>query len=157
MSLNIVDVLLAVRARLVASGGSDISGVWVDRAPPNTAPVLNGKPYLIISATDEALDSFTHDGLTVTLFVTIVDHADNDLLGLHTAWDRVYGNGDPGTDTAPTYGLHRHRLNLTAQGSVNDIDVLVYQGSDPFIADDATGRGRVMRFTANLEGVAPEE
>jgi hypothetical protein len=155
MSLNGIDILIALRTRLIASGGSDVSGVFVMNAPPGTTPTDGGKPYLIVTSSSEQLDSFTHNGLTRQVVVRVIDHVNNDIAQLGAAWDAIYGDGDPGGDTPPTVGLHRHRLTLV--GSSNEVGVLVFEGDNPVYDGDLNARGIDLRFTLTVEGVAPEE
>lgn len=150
MSLNGIDILIALRARLIAGGGANISAVYVIHGPPDTGPVVGGLPYLIVTSSSDQLDSFSHNGLQRQVLVRVIDHIDNDLAALGTAWDAVYGDGNPPNES-PTYGLHRHRLTLV--GSPNEVGVLVFEG-DTFVYDgDTKARGFDLRFTMTVEGV----
>lgn len=152
MSLNAIDLIAAVRARLTTSCGADASGVYVNRAPARVKPTPGVKPYIIIMVGGTPLDTFTSNGIVRAVTVWIVGNAEDGLGPVATLWDKVYGDSDPVTSGPPTVGLHRWTPTFTTN---NQPTVMVYTGDDPMYDEDPNAFGHVLRFEITIDYAAP--
>lgn len=150
MSLNMLDILTAIRVRLEASSGGFFRGdkVYVFQAPADVTPKPSELPVVVISGVSVAQrDSFDKNGVDLDFIVTIVDHKANTTGPVFAAYARVYGNGDPPA-TAPTYGLHR--FTPTMATGTNEPSEIVWQQSDTLFDDtDPNAIGWVLRFSVH--------
>ena len=155
MAFNMVDLITAIKTRLEASDSSAFRGglVYPLRAPPGLGPTVGALPLVTFNLSWDGDDTFQSDGMTAQVLVTIADHIQNTTAPTFAAYQRVYGDADP-PDTAPTYGLHRHKLVLV--GSDNAPSIMVCTGGDTLYDEDPNVTGLVLRFTVNIDKVIPE-
>jgi hypothetical protein len=150
MSLNMLDMLTAIRVRLEASSGGFFRGnkVYVFQAPTGVTPKVGELPVVVISGVSVTQrDSFDKNGVDLAFLVTIIDHKDNDEPPIFAAYTRVYGNGDP-PNTAPTFGLHRHTPTMAT--GTNEPGNIVWEQADTLFDDtDPNAIGWVLRFSVS--------
>lgn len=113
MSIALVET--AVRTRLIAdatltgylaAGSSSVTAVF-------GAAVL-AYPYVVYAVTDaEEADSFNADVVVCTIEVHVLDAAANGQVTCRNAIERIRGDATLQSSRTPTYGLHRHKLNLS--------------------------------------------
>lgn len=147
MSLNALDLVAAVQARLVASCGSDVSGVYANRAPHGTEPSTGVKPYIVVMVNGEGRDTFTSNGVTRQIQVYIVGFGEDGLDPVATVWDKVYGDSNPPT-AGPTYGLQRWKPTFATN---NEPCVINFVSDDPLFEEDPNAFGYVLRFTIDID------
>jgi hypothetical protein len=150
MSLNMLEMLTAIRVRLEASSGGFFRGnkVYVFQAPADVTPKVGQLPVVVVSGVSATQrDSFGTDALDLTFLVAIVDHKANGEAPMFAAYTRVYGNAAP-PNTAPTFGLHRHTPTM-ATGS-NQPGNIVWEQADTLFDDtDSNAIGWVLRFSVS--------
>lgn len=146
MSLNMLDILTAIRVRLEASSGGFFRGdkAYMLRAPSDVTPKPGLLPVVVVSGVSASMsDTFSTNELDMTFLVSIIDHEQNRSGPCFSAYTRVYGNGDP-PNTAPTYGLHRHIPSVTG---TNSPGVIVFEQADTLFEEDPNVIGWVLRFS----------
>lgn len=112
MSMTLGNMTDAIYDRLVASLPADTrSGIFHGMAPADSYPDIGERPLVVfnLSIVDES-HGFTSDRCTVTVEFRVIDRRANGSTNSVTVMSRIYGNANPGTQAAPTYGFHRHIL-----------------------------------------------
>lgn len=122
---------------LFATGGATglISAVYRNMAPPR--PTM---PYVVFDCKDEATENtFTSDVLLVRIAFAIFIPTTSGPNVMDAILDRIYGDASLQSSGVPSYGLHRHRLNL-ATGTWTG-NTVMYTGSE-----DDSDRDRFVAF-----------
>jgi hypothetical protein len=145
--MNMRDFYAALTTRLEASSNNTFRAnlVYPFNAPPGVTPQVGALPVVTYAASWERFDSFTTDGYDARIVVTIMDHRANGMDPLFNAYDRVYGNPVSATKTAPTYGLHRHKLVLVGS---NLPGTIIFERAESLLAEtDSTAIGVLLEFS----------
>lgn len=111
---------------LFATGGAPglIKAVYRNMAPPNA-----DMPYVVFDCKDEATENtFTSDVLLVRIAVAIFIPTTSAPNVMDAILDRVYGDATRQSTGIPSFGLHRHPLNLTTGTWTGG--TIMYTGSD---------------------------
>lgn len=134
--MNIAGVSQAIRARIIDDTGSggmwETSGTYKAKTAgyaqgpraATTAALQSLCPYIVydLLAGDTGEDGFTSDVLDTVWRIHVWDDINNNTSGAEGALrgsvivDRLFGDGIPQSNRAPTYGFHRHQLTLTTTG-----------------------------------------
>ena len=96
---------------LFATGGAPglIRAVYRNMAPPNAE-----MPYVVFDCKDEATENtFTSDVLLVRMVFAIFIPTTSAPSVMDAILDRIYGDATTQSSGLPSFGLHRHPLNLT--------------------------------------------
>ena len=116
--MNLVVVAAAIFDRLsgdTASGGLRHTGTpLVTGIFSYDAPETQAYPYIaFIFSGAENMDTLEKDVIKYTVDISVVSDKDAGLTAVSAILDRVYGNANESANV-PTFGLHRHKLELGA-------------------------------------------
>ncbi len=83
------------------------AGVWEGNIPPQHMPKADTLPVVVFGCSIEDQSTDDADDVNMVIEILTLTHVDADRDTMRTVEERIQGNADPGTDTPPTYGLHR--------------------------------------------------
>lgn len=109
MSLSLVETAIVTRLRADPTLVALLAGGLATRISTNLGPTTPSYPYVVIEVTDEEdSDAFRTDGVTYRATVHVFDNTESGQVPSRSIIERIRGEAS----TTPTYGLHRHPLNL---------------------------------------------
>jgi hypothetical protein len=151
--MNSIALETAIGTRIVAalSGEVAVQGVWSEVAPNDASgseikPTRGGNPIVLFSlAGAESDHTEVNYQFDVEYEVRVIDSRDNGTTNAKAAWERIIGNGKPGTPG--TYGLSRWKPTVSGYNVTtsifegfryeHDADHLVYVASFSFHLGEA--------------------
>lgn len=89
-------------------------GIKVIEGPARNMQTGDDRPYIVVSASagSDPTHSQGGDGFMMSVEVTLFDVAEYTMDRIDPMFERVYGNATLRSDLTPTYGIHRHMLEL---------------------------------------------